>query len=155
MIELRDTVAVEAPPEAVWRWLEHLPDHYLEWHPDHVGARWVRGDAFAPGAVLEVREMLHGRPHRLRMVAKEVRPGRRVRYRVAPGLGGELAVDARDGGAEFTAVITIGFRAPVVGPVLDRLLRWALGDRIEAIGRHQAEEGANLKALLERTPLSP
>lgn len=33
---------------------------------------------------------------------------------------------------------------------MDQLLCWALGGRIEAIGRHQAEEGTNLKALLER-----
>ena len=35
MIELRDTVAIDVAPEVVWSWLEHLPEHALEWHPDH------------------------------------------------------------------------------------------------------------------------
>ncbi len=37
-----------------------------------------------------------------------------------------------------------------IGPAADWLLRRTLGNRIDAIGRHQAEEGANLKAMLER-----
>ncbi len=100
---------------------------------------------------MEVHEILHRKPHRLRMAVRQVGPGRRVRYRIAPGLGGEFIVDAADGGSDFTAVITMGVRAPVIGPVVDRLLRWSMRSRIEAIGRHQAEEGANLKLLLERS----
>lgn len=150
MIELRDTVTVDAAPEEVWDWLEALPDHVLEWHPDHRGARWVRGGAFVPGAVMEVREILHGKPHRLRMALTGVEPGRRVSYRILPGLNGEFVVDGVDDGAEFTAVITLGVRAPVIGPLVDWLLRWSMKSRIEAISRHQAEEGANLKSLLER-----
>ena len=38
MIELRDTVAIEAGPREVWGWLEALPDHYRQWHPDHLEA---------------------------------------------------------------------------------------------------------------------
>ncbi len=150
MIELRDTVAIDVAPEVVWSWLESMPDHYLQWHPDHRGGRWVSGGALVPGAVMEVQEILHGKPHRLRMALTQVEPGRRVRYRVFPGLGGEFAVNPVNGGSEFTAVIAMGARAPVIGPVADWLLRRTLGSRIDAIGRHQAEEGANLKALLER-----
>lgn len=154
MIELRDTVTVDAAPQEVWHWLEELPEHTLEWHADHRGARWVRGGGFVPGAVMEVHEILHGKPHRLRMAVTEVEPGRRVRYRVLPGLSGDFVIDAADGGTEFTAVITMGSRARLIGPLLDRLLRWSIKSRIEAIERHQAEEGANLKLLMER-PHSP
>ena len=150
MIELRDAVVIDAAPDVVWSWLESLPDHYLEWHQDHLGARWVSGRAFTPGAVMEIREILHGRPHRLRLAVTEVGPGRRMRYRVFPGLGGEFGVDPVNGGSEFTAVIALGVRAPIIGPLTDRLLRATLGRRIDALARHQAEEGANLKALLER-----
>lgn len=150
MIELRDTVFVDAAPEAVWDWLAALPDHYLAWHPDHLSARWVRGSTVEPGAVLEAREILHGRRHRLRMAVTDVEAGSLLRYRVFPGLGGEFEVEAADGGSRFTAVIRLGIDAPLVGVVLDRLLRRAWGSRIDAIERHQREEGANLKALLER-----
>lgn len=150
MIELRDTVDIEAPPEVVWDWLEHLPEHYREWHPDHLGARWVRGRSFTPGAVMEAREVLHGKPHRLRMVMTQTGPGRRVRYRFFPGAWGELRVDPVDGGSRFTAEVDVGTTMPVVGPALDRLLRAVLGSRLASVARHQAEEGANLKSLLGR-----
>ncbi len=149
MIELRDTVAIDVAPGAVWSWLETLPDHYPEWHPDHSDARWVRGSAFVPGAVMEIGESLHGKPHRLRMKVTEVEPGRRLRYRVFPGVSGEFVVDAVDGGSDFTAVIAMGVSVPVMGTAVDWLLRRTLAGRLEAMARHQAEEGTNLKALLE------
>ena len=65
-------------------------------------------------------------------------------------MSGEFVVSPVNGGSQFTAVIAVGVRAPIIGPVADWLLRRTLGNRIDAIGRHQAEEGTNLKALLER-----
>lgn len=150
MIELRDVRTIGVPPDEVWVWFENLPDHMLEWHPDHLDARWLRGGKLEPGTVMEVREILHGKPHRLRMALEEVQRGRRVCYRIFPGLGGEFLVDPKNGGTRFTAIITLGYRVPVVGPFIDWILRHVLGDRLEAIRRHQAEEGVNLKLLLER-----
>ena len=152
MIELRDTVTIDAGPEVVWSWLESMPEHILDWHPDHRAARWVRHTGFEPGAVMEVEELLHGKLHKLRMTLIDVVPGRLVQYRIFPGCSGELHVRAVNGGTEFTAIIRMGIRIPVVGRFVDGLLRQVLGDRIEAIRRHQAEEGANLKALLEHSP---
>lgn len=152
MIHLRDTVVIEASAEAVWAWLESMPDHILEWHPDHIAARWVEGGRFEPGAAMEVRERLHGKPHRLRMTVTDVEPGRWVHYRIFPGLRGTFDVLPVHGASEFTAEIEIGFDVPVVGPLLDRLLRRVLGGRVEQIRRHQAEEGVNLKRLLEGPP---
>jgi hypothetical protein len=48
VIELRDTVAIEAGPSEVWAWLESLPDH--------LSAAWVRGRGRAPGAVMQAEE---------------------------------------------------------------------------------------------------
>jgi uncharacterized protein YndB with AHSA1/START domain len=156
LIELRDTVTIAVAPHVLWRWLESMPEHYLEWHPDHLGARWVRGDSVVPGAVIEVSEVLHGKPHRLRMRVTEVQPERLLRYRVRPGLGGAFTLDPVGQGVRFTVTLTIGTRTPVLGSVLDRLLRRLLARRIAAIARHQAEEGAYLKALLEKgARLSP
>lgn len=150
MIELRDQVTINVAPALLWDWLQSMPDHYLEWHPDHLSARWVHGDAAMPGAVMEVRETLHGKPHRLRMKVTEVRPEEIIRYRAFPGLRGAFLVDAVNGGVAFTAVIAIGTSVPIIGPVIDQVLCCVLGRRIDAIGCHQAEEGANLKALLEK-----
>lgn len=140
---------IDAPPARVWAWLEALPDHYRDWHPGHISCRWVKGRPNTPGAVMEAVEVLHGRRHRLRMRLTLVEPGRRVEYQVFPGLGGGFQVEPAGAGSAFTATIRVGFALPVLGPILDRLLRRALGARLGAIRRHQEEEGANLKSLLE------
>jgi len=149
MIELLDEVEIGVSSDTVWQWLEQMPEHYREWHPDHISCRWVRGDAAVPGAVMEVVERLHGRRHRLRMTLTHVEPGRRVEYRIAPGLGGAFEVEPADGGSRFTAALRIGVSATLLGAIVDRLVRLAAGGRIASIRQHQAEEGANLKALLE------
>lgn len=149
MIVLRDTVTIDVPPAEVWRWLESIPEHIAEWHPDDISARWVRGGAFVPSAEMEVKERLHGKPHRLRMTLTEVEPGHWVRYRMFPGLRGEFEVEPAETGSTFTATIAIGLRMPVLGALVDRILRLTMPRRLEAIRQHLAEEGANLKALLE------
>ena len=148
-IKLTDRVVVEAPPERVWHWLEHMPDHFLRWHPDHLSCRWCRGEGFSPGAELEVVERLHGKAHRLRMRALSVEPGRRIVYRVFPGLDGSFELAPEGQGTALTATLRMGVNWPVIGPLIDLLLSRAIGGRIEAIRRHQREEGQNLKALIE------
>lgn len=150
MIELSDSVEINAPPEAVWAWLEAMPEHYLEWHPDHISCRWVSGNALTPGAVMEAEERLHGQHHRLRLTLSEVEPGRRFRYHIGHGMSGAFELVPTDGRTRFTARLRIGLDAPVLGGVVDRALRLAMGGRIASFRRHQEEEGANLKALLER-----
>jgi uncharacterized protein YndB with AHSA1/START domain len=149
MIVLRDAVTIHTSPARVWSWLEAMAERYREWHPDHVGARWVSGGALVPDAVLEVEERLHGKRHRLRMTVTEVEPGRRVRYRMGPGVRGGFEVEPVEQDTRFTASIELGLEVPLLGALLDGLLRRILRSRLEAIRRHQAEEGASLKALLE------
>lgn len=149
MIELRDSVEINAPPEAVWAWLEAMPEHYLEWHPDHVSCRWVSGDALALGAVMAAEERLHGQLHRLRLTLTEVEPGRRFAYRVQRGMSGEFELASSAGGTRFTATLRLGLEGPLLGPVVDALLGLAMRRRLDSFRQHQREEGLNLKALLE------
>jgi len=151
MIVLRDTVTIHAPAKVVWDWLERLPEHSREWHRDHISSRWLSGGIFVPGAEMEVVERLHGKPHRLRIRLMAVESGHWVRYRIFPGLEGSLEVKPAGSGTLFTATIQMGIRAPVLGAMIDALLRRTIPTRIASIRQHQAEEGANLKALLERS----
>lgn len=148
MIKLRDTVFIDMPPGKVWKWLEAMPEHYLEWHADHISCRWLRGDKLESAAEMEIVERLHGKEHRLRMTLTGVEPGRRVDYRIFPGLKGSFEVETSGSGSVFTAIISIGVDTPILGKVIDNLLRMTVAGRIEAIRQHQAEEGANLKVLL-------
>jgi hypothetical protein len=149
MIELRDSIYIEAPPRTVWAWFERLPEHFPRWHPDHVSCNWVRGSAIASGTEMEVVEVLHGIPHQLRIKLTDVVPGLRVAYRIYPGVGGYLEIEPYGAGTRFTASIRLGTRFPVFGTVLDWVQWWWFGARINAFATHQREEGINLKLMLD------
>ncbi len=90
MIVLRDTVDIDVPPETVADWLGAFCDRYVEWHPDRLSCSYIVDDGVAPGTVIEVEEVLHQKPHRLRMVITAAEPNRRVEYRIGPGLRGSF-----------------------------------------------------------------
>jgi hypothetical protein len=98
---------------------------------------------------MEVQEILHGKPHRLRMALTKSGPGRWIGYRVLPGLSGEFGVSPVNCGSEFTAVIEFGVRVLIIGPIAGWLVRRTVGTWIDAIGHH-AEGSAKLMALLDR-----
>jgi uncharacterized protein YndB with AHSA1/START domain len=149
MIELRDTVFVETPPENVWAWLADLPAHYREWHPGHVRCSYEHGNVLQAGTVLAVEEQLHGRPHRLKLRATEVVPNRLLRYS-GWGLRGAFLLEEAEGGTRFTATLRFGVAVPVISRLVDRILNRAIATRLAAVQEHMHEEGRNLKRLMER-----
>jgi uncharacterized protein YndB with AHSA1/START domain len=150
MIRLSDSIIIQAPPERVWAWLGELPAHYRDWHPDHVACRYERGTTFDVGAVVHIEERLHGRMHRFRLRATEIVPGRVIRYRDRL-FGGAFLLEPVNGGTRFTAELEFGLRTPIIGQMLDRILRPALTRRLAALETHMREEGVNLKRLLEQS----
>lgn len=151
MIELKDSIVIDAPPERIWSWLSDLPRHYREWHPAHLGCRYVRGDHLAVGAVLQTDERLHGKPHRLTLRVTAVIPNHLLRYR-GRGFRGAFELDPTNGGTSFTARLAFGWRLPLVDAVINGLLRRMLAARLLAIRRHMEEEDRNLKRLMEAGP---
>ncbi len=131
----------------VWKWLCGLPEHYRQWHPDHRECRVIRGPLWDPSAVVEVEEELHGRLHRLRFEVVDVIPGREITYRAGRWLRGRFHIEPVNAHSRFTAGLSFGARG--LGRLLDRPLAWLFRSRIAAVRQHQAEEGANLKRILE------
>jgi hypothetical protein len=148
VIRLRDSVLIQVPPEDVWAWLSELPRRYRNWHPAHIDCRYIRGDSLTVGAVLQVDEQLHGKPHSLRLHADVVVPHRLLRYS-GRGFRGEFLLESVKEGTLFTAELEFGLRLPLVGRLLDLVFRRALAGRLSALQVHMREEGANLKRLLE------
>lgn len=148
VIQLRDTILIETPPEKVWAWLCDLPDHYREWHPAHVRCWYESGRTLEAGTVFGVEEELHGRAHHLTLVATEVVPNRLLRYSSWGLRGGFLLEEANDG-THFTATLSFGVDAPLIGTLVDRVLGRLFATRLAAVQRHMHEEGRNLKRLLE------
>jgi len=151
MILLKDTVEIESSPEQVFEWLDHLPENYLAWHPDHVACRYLKGTSILEkGSVLYVEEYLHGQLHRLKLRTTQVVPNNRLEYKAGFGVAGAFEVESQGSKVLFTADIALGSTFPVLGWVLDWIITVLLSGRLEALKQHMAEEGVNLKKLLEK-----
>ncbi len=101
------------------------------------------------GSVLSVEEFLHGKLHRLKMRITNVIADREIRYRMAPGLFGAFRIEPRNGHAQFTAEIAIGWNLPLLGFLLDGVLRLLLSQQLQGLEQHMHEEGENLRKLFE------
>ena len=152
MISLVQTTRVPAAPERVWRFLSELDAHYADWHPEHLTWRTLRGEPLSEGAVVFGAEWLGPLPLIGRFFIGDVVPERYFSYRFAlpaslVGAGGSfrLSPDA-NGGCELTAEAHLGFSAPLIGPLVDRLLARLLP--IGEFRRHMREEGENLIRLV-------
>jgi hypothetical protein len=86
--------------------------------------------------------------HRLRLSATDVVPGRWLQYRTR-GFTGAFSLEPADRGTCFTAELDFGIEAPLIGSLLDRVLRKVLARRLAAFETHMREEGENLKRILE------
>ena len=145
MRELSDSIQIESPPEPIWEWLCDLPEHYTDWHPDHVSAEWEHGEPMHVGSILRAIEDLGGTREVLRFEMTSVDPPNRFEYRIR-GLvslllpGGAFAVVSEDRGARFTATISYRF-----GKLTERLFK----QRTAALRKHMKEEGENLKRIIE------
>lgn len=149
MITLRDTIEIKAHPSELFDWFSDLPRHYRAWHPDHVLCRFEGSKTLGPGARLYAEEILHGKLHKLHFTITDVRHPSRVGYRIAPGLRGSFIAQESGNGTLFTAEIDLGFEFPILGAMVDRLLRAFFTPIISVVEEHMKEEGVNLKHIME------
>ncbi|MBV7335915.1 SRPBCC family protein [Chloroflexi bacterium TSY] len=147
MIRLQDAAEIEATPKQIFDWLTHLPENYLRWHPDHVACRYLQGDSMDLGTVLYVEEVLHGQLHKLTLCMTKVIPERHMEYTIMPGMKGAFDVEPQNDHTLFVATITMGIDWPVLGPMLDWILRTLFRRRIHELEQHMAEEGENLRLI--------
>jgi hypothetical protein len=141
-------VHIEAAPERIWNWLDGLPRHYREWHPSHLDCRYIRGNHLTEGAVLHVHERLHGKLHSLTLRADVVVPDRLLRYS-GRGVRGAFILEPAGHGTRFTAQLEVGAPLPLIGRLVDPVLRRLMAKRLSEVQEHMREEGRNLKHLLE------
>jgi hypothetical protein len=149
MLVLQDVVEIPAQPATVFAWFRNLESNYRNWHPDHVNCRYAKGRPFETGSVLSVQETLHGRQHKLRLKLTSIEPNRSIAYRIAPGLNGRFLLAETEFGCQLEAEIRIGWRVPIFGWVVDRLVRRVFDASLDALRIHMREEGQNLSRLLD------
>jgi hypothetical protein len=147
---LSETTAINAPPEAIFRFFDDMERHYLEWHPDHVLFRWEKGRGLRAGNVFYFEETIAGKLLKKRVAFTRVeRPGYlefaptfwlmrlflpRMLFRIEP----------QRAGCVVTAEIHLR-----IGP----LAAWLNRHEITAVREHMRVEGVNLKRIVETAPV--
>ena len=149
MISLRDSIEIQTTPSQLFAWLGRMPEEYTSWHPDHVACRVVHGAMLEVGSVLECEEYLHGKLHSMRFRTTKVVPDRRIEFQIR-GIGrGAFEAQASGDTVRFVAELGVGSDAPIIGQLFDFIFSRLFNQRIESMKQHMAEEGRNLKAILE------
>ena len=59
-------------------------------------------------------------------------------------------MEPRETGTLFTAEIHMGTTIPLLGKLRDRIMQMFLSRQLEGLQKHMAEEGQNLKRILEQ-----
>lgn len=145
--QFEDSIAIDAPPAAAFAFFENMEDNYRRWHPDHIGFEWRQGRGLAVGNVFYFEETIAGKLQKKTTRITEVVPDRYFAFTMVnpvfrfflPHLSFGFEPDGD--GCIFRAEL----RLHGIGPLGRRLNR----REFDAVERHMAEEGRNLKTLLE------
>jgi hypothetical protein len=77
---IRDSIEVNATPEAIFRFFEEMDARYLRWHPDHRLFRWVRGQRLEEGNVFYFEEQIAGKLLKKQVVLTRVVPNECISF---------------------------------------------------------------------------
>jgi hypothetical protein len=146
-LRFEDSIFIEAPVERGYDFFEDMADNYTRWHADHLAFEWLGAPGLAVGNTFSFRETIAGKLQHKTVRITQVQPGRSFAFQPTnpifrfflPNLS--FAFEPGPGGFTFRAVIDLHG----IGPLGTRLNR----REFDAVDRHMAEEGINLKRLLE------
>lgn len=143
---LRDSVAIVARPDTIFRFFEDMEMHYLHWHPDHVLFRWVSPPGVKEGTVFYFEEYIAGKLLKKRVVFTRVVPDRHIEFvptfwlmRVfLPRM--LFRIDPEGDGCRVIAEVHLR-----MGPVA----QWLNKTELTAVREHMRVEGVNMKRITE------
>lgn len=156
MILFKDETIINASPERVYYFLTHIDKLYKQWHAkDHVFCHTLYGQLGKKGSVVHFFEWIDGFPLYLIAQTSKIEKDRYFEYvPVFPfsllklGTGFFTIEKMSDKETKLTAYIEGGYKLPIIGPLLDFIVRKAIS--FDAIEKHMKEEGENIKKYLEK-----
>ena len=155
MITLRDTIEIKTSPEKIFEWFAHLDKNFNSWHPkEHVECRYLKGNPLEEGSILYFEVYLLGKLQKAKYHITNVKLNSRIEHKVGfplslLGAGGAWIVEPRGANSLFMNDVYLGSKIPLLGSVVDKLIQIFLGRGNEIIIQHMAEEGQNLKRIME------
>jgi hypothetical protein len=153
MIELKDTIEINASAETVFKCLlQQMKDKesYKAWHPEHKEIKWLKGEPLEEGSVVYIEEYLQGVLQKLTFRFVQIIPNRLIKYRVLF----PLSLIAPENRFEIEPTGDNSCRFTASGRI--RMPMWLFlrshkshKGKLEGSRKHMKEEGENLKALAE------
>jgi uncharacterized protein YndB with AHSA1/START domain len=157
MISLTNRVRLPVPPARVWECFLQMDEHYHEWIPEHLAWRWLRGEPLSPGSLWHADEWVGPMRINTRFQIIDSDPERGFSFRILgfPYALGRTAGSFRfnrigDDGCDLVQEVHFGFSVPLLGQLIDVVLRLLLP--VAEFRRHQREEGDGFARLLEPAP---
>lgn len=146
-LRFEDSTRINATPEEVFAFFENMDANYTRWHPNHHKFEWRKGKGITVGNEFFFEERIAGKLQRKTVRITKVQQNRYFAFQPTnpffrfflPHLG--FGFEPHDQGCIFRAIIDLH----AIGPIGVRLNK----REFDAVEVHMAEEGHNLKAILE------
>lgn len=146
-LRFEDQISIRAPAERGYAFFENMADNYTRWHPAHLSFQWIGARGLAVGNTFSFHEKIAGKLQTKTVQITEVQPHRYFAFQPTNPLFRfflpKLSFGFEPAGTGFTFRAVIDLHG--IGPLGTRLNR----REFDAVERHMAEEGENLKRLLE------
>jgi len=154
IMKLKNEIYIQTSPEKVFHFFEHMDEYYTDWHPDHSAFRWKKGRGLKPGVEFYFEEVIDGKLMKKTVRFTEIQPCSYIEFTpvwwLMRLLMPRLSFTVIDQGTGCLFIAEIVIRTGPAGTWLNRR-------EFNAVQKHMAEEGQNLKTLLEnlQKPDSP
>ena len=150
MITLKDVVEIKASPEQIVEFFLNFKENFHAWHPDHVECYYLTPGPLKENSIIYIEEYLHGELHKLKLHITKIQPNSRIEYKTFLGTKGIFIIEPRETGTLFTAEMHMGNKLPLLCNLVDGIMRMFFSRHLEGLRQHMAEEGQNLKRILEK-----
>jgi hypothetical protein len=150
MITLKDTVEIEVSPEEIMEFFLNFQENFYAWHPDHVKCYYLTPGPLKKDSIIYIEEYLYGKLRKLKLHITKVQPNSRIEYKTFLGTKGIFIIEPGETGTLFTAEMYMGTTIPLLGKLRDRIMRMYFSHQLDGLKKHMAEEGQNLKRILEQ-----
>ena len=150
MITLKDAVEIRASPEQIVEFFLNFKENFHAWHPDHVECHYLTPGPLKENSIIYIEEYLYGKLRKLKLHITKIQPNSRIEYKTFLGTKGIFIIEPKETGTLFKAEMHMGTPIPLLGKLRDRIMRMFFSRQLEGLQQHMAEEGQNLKKILEQ-----
>jgi hypothetical protein len=152
MITIKDSIEIKTTPERIFDWFENLDKHFTEWHPNHKKFVKVTG-GMNEGDVVYFEQCCEGRWFKVKgKITKMEKNKKGWRAELKTLLAGiTFIAEAKGNICIFTHIESFGFETPVIGTIVDLLLKLLYHSVFDIVKRDMIEDGKRLKEILEKS----